>query len=565
MKIEEYLADLRVRQARVRPQGTPSQAVQPVGEISLPDHVAHWARLRPEQPAIVFEDRVVTYRELDDLSRRVAGRLASEGVAAGDRVAVHLPNCPQFVVAMLAVLRLGAVHVPVNPMFHTTELAHELDDSGAGTVITLDTSLQLLDSVRERTALRRVFVTSLTEMSGAPSAAGPVVPEGAAVIRWSEAVAHAPVDGPEADLDAPAALNYTGGTSGMPKGCVHTQRHMIYTIATSAGATRQTTDGTVVVLCFIPVFWIAGEDLGILTPLMLGGTSVLLSRWDPVKVLRAIDTHRATTMVGTVENYLELLDRSDFASYDLSSLVDPLAVSFVRRLGPDVRRRWADAAGAGSVLREAAYGMTETHTIDATPYGFQADDHDLRAEPVFCGLPMPGTDIAVVSPSTAEPLPVGEVGEIIVRSPSVMTAYWNNPEATARQLRDGWLHTGDNGRFDADGCLHYLGRDKDMIKVKGMSVFPAEVEMLLSGHPDVRAVAVVPATDATRGQIPVAFVTLGQESALDPVQLREWARANMAPYKVPLVQIVDELPMTTTMKVRKVDLAARAQQIADDR
>ncbi|WP_405637286.1 AMP-binding protein [Streptomyces sp. NBC_00056] len=565
MKIEEYLEDLRARQARVRPHGTPSDVVYPLGEISVPDRVAHWARLRPDRAAVVFEGRTITYRELDELSRRVAGRLASEGVGAGDRVAVHLPNCPQFLIAFLAVLRLGAVHVPVNPMFQGAELAYELEDCGAETVITRDTSLPLLASVRRQTAVRRVFVTSLTEMALAATAPDGVAIEGLAVHTWAQAVAHEPVDGGPADLDALAALNYTGGTSGLPKGCMHTQRHMIYTIATSAAATRQTADGEVVVLCYIPVFWIAGEDLGILNPLMLGGTSVLMPRWDPARVLRAIDTHKVTTMVGTVENYLELLDRPDFASYDLSSLVDPLCTSFIRKLDVGVRRRWEAAAGSHSVLREAAYGMTETHTIDVTPYGFQGDDQDLHAEPVFCGLPMPGTDIAVVSPVTGEPLPLGEAGEIVVRSPSVTTGYWNKPDATARQLRDGWLHTGDNGRINDDGCLHYLGRDKDLIKVKGMSVFPAEVEMLLCRHPDVHTAAVVPADDPSKGQVPVAFVTLRQKGAVGASALRDWARESMAAYKVPLVEIVDEMPMTTTMKIRKVDLTARAQQLADDR
>lgn len=169
-------------------------------------------------------------------------------------------------IAFLAVLRLGAVHVPVNPMFQGAELAYELEDCGAETVITLDTSLPLLASVSQQTVVRRVFDTSLTEMALAATAPDAVAIEGLAVHTWAQAVAHEPADGAPADLDALAALNYTGGTSGLPKGCMHTQRHMIYTIATSAAATRQTADGEVVVLCYIPVFWIAGEDLGILNP-----------------------------------------------------------------------------------------------------------------------------------------------------------------------------------------------------------------------------------------------------------------------------------------------------------
>ena len=238
-----------------------------------------------------------------------------------------------------------------------------------------------------------------------------------------------------------------------------------------------------------------------------------------------------------------------------------MAVSFVRKMSPEVRHRWREAVGEHSLLREGAYGMTETHTFDATPYGFAEGDRDLLAEPVFCGIPVPGTDVAVVSFETSDPLPLGEAGEIVVRSPSVTTGYWRNPEATATQLRDGWLHTGDNGRIDEDGCLHYLGRDKDMIKVKGMSVFPAEVEMLLTRHTAVRTAAVVPADHPEKGQVPVAFVSLEPGASLEEAELEAWARTAMAAYKVPRVALVTEFPMTTTGKIRKVELVERAQQL----
>ncbi|MDR7304037.1 AMP-binding protein [Haloactinomyces albus] len=566
MDLEQYVADLRQRQAGVRPAGTPSEVVYPLGELTIPEHVAHWAAHCPQRAAIVFEGRTVTYAELDELIGRVAGWFASVGVGPGDRVAVHLPNAPQFIIAMMAVLRLGAVHVPVNPMFHGHELAHELGDSGAEVAVTTDTLLPLLESVRADSPVREVLVTGAAEMAD-PERAAPAridAPE-AHVTRWADAVAHPPGADRPGDLDALAALNYTGGTTGLPKGCEHTQRHMLYTAATSAAATRKSTETGYVALCYLPIFWIAGEDLGILNPLVLGGTSVLMPRWEPDQALASIDRYGVTTMVGTVENYLELLQRPDFSRYDLSSLTDPMAVSFVRKLSPDVRHRWAAAAGPESLLREGAYGMTETHTFDATPYGLAEDDADLRSEPVFCGIPVPGTDIAVVSFDTGEPLEIGEAGEIIVRSPSVMRGYWNKPEETAQQLRGGWLHTGDNGRIDADGCVHYLGRDKDMIKVNGMSVFPAELEVLLSQHPDVQVVAVVPADDTATGQQPVAFVGVDQDSTVDAAKLREWATENMAAYKVPLVEIMQDFPMTATGKIRKVDLAQRAQQLADRR
>ncbi|WP_134661678.1 MULTISPECIES: AMP-binding protein [unclassified Amycolatopsis] len=562
MDLETYLDDVRARQARVRPANTPDRLVLPLGELSIPGHVDHWARERPNQPAIVYEGRTIDYRELADLVARVAGWLAAAGVRAGDRVAVDLPNCPQFTVAMLAVLRLGAVHVPVNPMFQREELVYELADSGATVLVAVDTVLPVVAAALPETRVRRVLVTALGELSAAGGS--PVLPDGFTATAWAEAAAHRPAPEHPADLDALAALNYTGGTTGLPKGCQHTQRHMLYTAATAVAATGHTVETGYVPLCYLPVFWIAGEDLGILNPIVLGGTSVLMTRWDAEAALTAIERHGVTSMVGTVENYLELLERPDLAARDLSSLKMPMAVSFVRKLTQDVRAAWREAVGAHSVLCEAAYGMTETHTFDATPYGMADEDQDLLAEPVFCGVPMPGTDLAVVRFGTLDPLPLGEAGEIVVRSPSVMTGYWNRPDATAAQLTGGWLHTGDNGRLDENGCLHYLGRDKDLIKVKGMSVFPAEVELLLSRHPAVRTAAVVPAEHPESGQVPVAFVSLAPDASVTASDLRTWAKTAMAPYKVPLVEVVGEFPMTATGKIRKTELSARAQRVADE-
>lgn len=237
------------------------------------------------------------------------------------------------------------------------------------------------------------------------------------------------------------------------------------------------------------------------------------------------------------------------------SLTDPQAVSFVRKMTPEVRASWTAAVPDGGVLREAAYGMTETHTMDTSPYGLHADDMDLRAEPVFCGLPVPGTDIAVVEFGTQTPVPVGETGEIIVRSPSVTSGYWRNEEATRRQLVDGWLHTGDNGRIDDEGFVHYLGRDKEMIKVKGMSVFPAEVEMAVAAHPAVVACAVVAKPDDETGERPVAFVTVTE--AVDADRLREFAAERLAAYKVPEIRVIEAMPMTATGKIRKNELGAQ--------
>jgi long-chain acyl-CoA synthetase len=570
MDLDGHLADLRQRQQRVWPAEVPREVVYPQGELSITEHLRTWARRAPDRAAIVFYGQEIDYAELDELTDRFAGWLESVGVGPGDRVGVLLPNCPQFVVAMLGILKRGGVHVPINPLFREHELTYELVDAGVEVLVAQDSLVPMVEAVRARTGVREVLVTSLSD--ALPERPTFPVPESLGVpsgplSTWSR-VLESPRMGPrDADLDALAALNYTGGTTGMPKGCEHTQRHMLYTAATAAaasGAGEAFGGGDDVFLVYVPIFWIAGEDLGILVPLVVGGTVVLLTRWDPVAVLAAVERYRATSMIGTVDNYVELLEHPAFADHDLSSLRQPRAMSFVRKLTVDIRRRWQRAVGEHSVLREGSYGMTETHTADSIVTGFQSGDHDLRSEPVFCGLPVPGTEFVVVDSVSREPLPLGEGGEILVRSPSLLTGYWRNPDATARALRDGWLHTGDIGSLDEDGCLHFLGRNKEMIKVNGMSVFPSEVEALLTRHPDVRTAAVVPLADVEKGQVPLAFVQPAAGGSLDLDELTAWARQNMATYKIPRFRIVEEMPMTTTGKIKKGELLEVAQQMVTE-
>jgi long-chain acyl-CoA synthetase len=228
-------------------------------------------------------------------------------------------------------------------------------------------------------------------------------------------------------------------------------------------------------------------------------------------------------------------------------------VSFVKKLNIDYRRRWQKLVG--TVLAESAWGMTETHTSDTFTTGMQDDDFDLKSRPTFVGLPVSGTEFKICDFETGAIVPLGAEGEICCRTPSLLKGYWNKPDATAETLRDGWLHSGDIGVIDEDGYLHYLGHRKEMIKVKGMSVFPGEVEALLGQHPAIVGSGVVPRADEERGQVPVAFVLLKPEAAgITPKVIENWCRERMASFKVPEVRIVDALPMTATGKVKKQEL-----------
>ncbi|QRY63946.1 AMP-binding protein [Gordonia sp. PDNC005] len=542
--LDAALAEITALQITNWPEEVGREIVYPAGRATMVDHLRHWAATRPDSVAISFYGHDITYAEYNEASDRFAGWLSSVGVMPGDRVGVHLTNCPQFLIAMLGTLKLGAVHVPINPMFKAFELRHELVDADVAVLLTSPDQRDLVDGVRADTSVRVVATTAVDELLSPDLGRD-----------WADMMAaqRAPIR--PADPDALAALNYTGGTTGMPKGCEHTQRHMAYTAATATLASgQQIGEPDSVPLNFLPVFWIAGEDFGILKSLINGQRVVLLSRWDAAVVVDAIRDNRVTDLVATVDNYLEILELPDLDPAALASLTSTLAVSFVTRLSPDIRARWRNEVG--TVLREASYGMTETHTADTFTLGFQNDDRDLRADPVFCGLPVPGTDILVVD-DRGIPVEVGDTGQIIVRSPSIMTRYLDNPEATASTLVDGWLQTGDLGRFDEWGALHYLARTKEMIKINGMSVFPSEVETLMRLHDGIEAVSVVPRPDAAKGQVPVAFVVIA-DGGPDRTALDAWARENLATYKVPEIVIVDALPMTATGKIRKGDLLERA-------
>ena len=269
--------------------------------------------------------------------------------------------------------------------------------------------------------------------------------------------------------------------------------------------------------------------------------------------MAAVERYRVTTAGLLVDNAVAIMEHPDAARHDLRSLRRTRVSSFVKKLNESYRRRWQALTGA--VMIEAAWGMTETHTCDTFTTGQQEGDFDLKSQPIFVGIPVPGTEFKITRFEDGTLLPLGSEGEIVVRSPSQLKAYWNKPEATADSLRDGWFYTGDIGLLDEDGFLHFLGRRKEMLKVNGMSVFPAEIEALLGQHPAVVGSGVIGRADEARGQAPVAFVLVDPASGLTEAALEAWCKQNMATYKVPRVHIVGSLPMTATGKVKKEELA----------
>jgi long-chain acyl-CoA synthetase len=557
-----YLERLHALWRKAWPKGVPREPQYPHGEVALTEYLRAWAKRQPEQPAVIFYGNVLSYVELDKQSDRFAALLVEKGVRKGDRVAVFLPNCPQFHIVFFGILKLGAVHVPVSPLSRAFELEYELNDTDAEVIVALDQLASIVDEVKSKTRLREVIVTSFADaIPASPTIPVPdsirtprIAIPGATDLMPALAALKDVAPLPPAGLDDIAALNYTGGTTGMPKGCVHTQRDMVYTAAANYGISLRLNEKSVC-LSFFPEFWIAGENLGLIFPLFAGSTLVLLARWDPLGVLAAIQTYKVTVTAMPVDGAVELMDHLRFKAFDLSSLEQVRVVSFVKKLNPDYRRRWKELTG--TILAESAWGMTETHTSNTFTTGFQVDDFDLNSQPIFVGLPVPGAEFKITDFETGELVPIGGEGEIRVRTPSLLKSYWNKPEATAETLVDGWLRTGDIGLIDPNGFIHFLGRRKEMLKVKGMSVFPPEIEALLGQHPAVLGSGVVGREDADRGQVPVAFVQLKPEArgTVTTEQLQSWCWERMAVYKVPEVRLIEALPMTATGKVKKQDLS----------
>ncbi len=559
MRERDYLERLKDLQNRAWPAGKPTQPEYPLGQRPLNEYLDHWAATRGDKTSIHFYGHDLSYAELAEQSNRFAALLISLGVKPGDRVAVFMPNCPQFHIAFFGILKAGAIHAPVSPMAKGMELSYQLVDSGASVIICFDQLLPVVRDIREQTDLREMISTSLSELCPATSPVpvpdllqAPKLPVTDSIdMLPALAEIEAPAVLPSIALDDIAALNYTGGTTGLPKGCIHTHRDMLYTCA-SFMPVALGLESDRVSLNFMPEFWIAGENAGLLFPVFAGTTMVLLARWDALAFMSAVQYYRVGHTGLLVDSASEVLDHPRVDEFDFSSLEVTSCVSFIKKLTPEYRRRWRELTGC--TLFETSFGMTETHTCDTFTAGMQDDDFDLRSAPTFVGLPVPGTEFKVCDFSTGELMPLGAEGELCVRTPSLLKGYWNKPEASAEVLRDGWLHTGDSGLITEQGHIRYLGRRKEMLKVNGMSVFPSELEAMLGQHPDILASAVIGRADEQRGEMPLAFIVAKPGSGLTADQLHLWCKKAMAVYKIPEIRLVESLPMTATGKVKKQEL-----------
>jgi len=539
------------------PSRLPRELVLP--ETSLWFNLEVSARRYPDKAAYVFCGQPLSFRQLHQQAEALAGWLQAHGVAQGDRVLLFMQNCPQFVVAFYAVQRANAVVVPVNPMNRADEFGHYITDPQARVALTTadlaGTVHQANQQLPAALRLQHVVATRLADAmpqtldpAESPSSAmldwllaDPPLPAG--TVRWLDAMAAGHRPGPHtAQPDDMALLPYTSGTTGLPKGCVHTHRTLMPNIVGSALWGNGSAEA--VSLGVVPMFHITGMLYGVLIPIYLGSTVVLMPRWDRELAGRLISRHRVSHWTCIPTMIIDLFGSPNYKGFDLSSL------RYLSGGGAAMPHAVAERLQAEFGINFAeGYGLTET----AAPSHANPPE---RAKLQCLGIPLFGVDSRIIDPATLQELPVGETGEIVTHGPMVFKGYWGHPEATREAFItiDGksFFRTGDLGRRDEEGYFFITDRLKRMINASGFKVWPSEVELLLFKCPLVQEACIIGARDAYRGETVKAVIVLRAEAkaSAQPQDIIDWAREHMAAYKVPkLVEFVDSLPKSGSGKV----------------
>jgi long-chain acyl-CoA synthetase len=510
----------------------------------------------PDRPATAFLGAELTFGQIKSRVDKLATALVRAGIVKGDRVGIMLPNCPQYIVAAFAVLRLGAIVVNVNPGYTEREVETVADDSGMRLLVTLDRLAPLALGLRDRTRIERVIVTSLAEYSA----------EGGRPPRMDEAFAMADLLDDIDEPDVPpvpieggdvAVLQYTGGTTGTPKGAVLTHANIFANVVqTETWMYRSLTRGEARYLVVIPYFHIYAFTVGMMLGTWVGALQIIIPKYDVEQVLGAIRDYQPSYVPAVPTIFVSLLNHPKVKEYGLHRVrtftagAAPCPVTVIARFEQTTGRPLT-----------TGYGLSE-----ASPVTHKTPDLAERRLGTI-GLPLPDTDIKIVDLETGtRELPLGEAGELCIAGPQIMKGYWNRPEETAQTLRTDavgrvWCHTGDIAQVDEDGFTSIVQRKKDMIIVDGFNVYPSEVERVLYAHPAVHQAAVIGVGDDYHGEIVRACVVLKPDARATAKELVTHCARHLAKYKVPReVEIRDTLPATAVGKVLYRVLRDEAQQ-----
>lgn len=524
----------------------------------------------PDKIAIHFMGKEWSYQKVYQEALKFAGYLQEIGISKGDRVAIMLPNTPQAVVGYYGVLLAGGVVVQTNPLYMERELAYQMKDSGAKTILTLDILYPRVSKVLPQTNLEQIIVTAIKDYLPFPkNLFYPAIQKkqyGIVVNVKHEGNTHLMkeimsqpqrrLQHYEFDFDEDLALlQYTGGTTGFPKGVMLTHKNLVSNASMCNAWLYKCKPGEETVLGILPFFHVYGMTTVMILTVMQAQKMVLLPKFDPVTTLKTIQKQRPTLFPGAPTIYIGLLNHPDLKKYDLSSIDS--CISGSAPLPVEVQQKFEEITGGKLV---EGYGLTESSPV--THSNFLWDRPRVKGS---IGVPWPDTDAAVFSMETGERLPAGEIGEIVVKGPQVMKGYWNRPEETAETLRDGWLLTGDLGYMDEQGYFYVVDRKKDMIIAGGFNIYPREIEEVLYEHPDIQEVVAAGIPDPYRGETVKAYVVRKEGANVTEEELNQYARKHLAAYKVPrMYEFRNELPKTAVGKILRRALVDEELKKMDD-
>ncbi|MGM8366361.1 long-chain-fatty-acid--CoA ligase [Virgibacillus sp. W0181] len=521
------------------------------------------------KPALYFMGKTLSFSEILSQAKKLATYLQALGLEKDDRVAIMLPNCPQAVIGYYGTLMAGGIVVQTNPLYTERELEYQLTDSGSKYIICLDILLPRITNVKDSTHLEHVIVTGIKDYLPFPkNIIYPFiqkrqynmvvkVEENDQTHAWLSLLQNSTEDYTKMEVNPCtdiALLQYTGGTTGLPKGAMLTHYNLVANVQMCQSWLYKTVEGKEVILGVLPFFHVYGMTTVMNLSIMSGGKMVLLPKFEPEQVLKMIHKQNVTLFPGAPTIYISLLNHPDLQKYDLSSV--EACISGSAPLPVEIQEQFEEVTGGRLV---EGYGLTETSPVTHANFLWS------KRISGSIGVPWPDTDAKIVKPGTLEEVTVGEVGEVAIHGPQVMKGYWNNEKDTTAVLKEGWLLTGDMGRMDEDGYFYIVDRKSDMIIAGGYNIYPREVEEVLYEHEGIQEASVAGVPDSYRGETVMAFIVLKAGYKLTESELNTYCRQHLAAYKAPRIyDFRDELPKTAVGKILRRELIKEYKNKAEE-
>ncbi|MGN8646642.1 long-chain-fatty-acid--CoA ligase [Gracilibacillus sp. HCP3S3_G5_1] len=492
----------------------------------------------PQHTALIFLGKKITYEQLLKETYQFANVLNDFGVEKGDRVAIMLPNCPQSVIAYYGALMIGAIVVQTNPLYVERELEHQLKDAEAKVLVALDHVFKRVKNVLPKIEVRHSIITSMKDYLPFPKnilypikAKKDGLPMEVIYDQhthsFKKLLSSASANPINIKIDAEndlALLQYTGGTTGVSKGVMLTHYNLVANTLQTRAWVYRSEETKERYLAMLPFFHVFGMTALMNLSIRLGGTLILLPKFDVDMALKLIDKLKPTAFPGAPTMYMSLINHAKIKNYDLSSI--NICISGAAPLPGEVQETFEKVTG-GKLIE--GYGLTETSPVT------HANNIWEKRKLGSIGIPFPDTIAKVVHPDTGEELENGEVGELIIQGPQVMKGYWKRPEETSNVLKDGWLYTGDMAKMDDDGFFYIIDRKKDVIIAGGFNIYPREIEEVLFEHPAIMDAAVVGVPDEYRGETVKAYIVLKEGATIDEKELEAFCRERLAAYKIPRI------------------------------